>query len=323
MIRKIRRIWLELPTWMLDLKTRIGRAAAVGLVFCVIASCERGGGPRAGKFDGQTALGYAKAQLDFGTRVPGTPGAEKAGDWIIASMRARADTVIVQSWTQTLADGRQLPLRNILARFRPDLPDRVLYVTHWDTRPVSDGSGNTAERMQPMPGANDGASGVGLFVALGDALKKTPPAVGVDLLFVDGEDYGSFDANTDVLMGSTYFASHLPSPGYRPIFGVLWDMIGDKDLQIKKEQISVSQAPEVVSRVWDTAKEAGHDDVFVDQVTPYPITDDHVPLLKAGLRVIDVIDLDYPYHHRPSDTLDKISANSLSIVGDVAEALLR
>jgi len=323
MIRKIRRIWLELPTWMLDLKTRIGRAAAVGLVFCVIASCERGGGPRAGKFDGQTALGYAKAQLDFGTRVPGTPGAEKAGDWIIASMRARADTVIVQSWTQTLADGRQLPLRNILARFRPDLPDRVLYVTHWDTRPVSDGTGNTAERMQPMPGANDGASGVGLFVALGDALKKTPPAVGVDLLFVDGEDYGSFDANTDVLMGSTYFASHLPSPGYRPIFGVLWDMIGDKDLQIKKEQISASQAPEVVSRVWDTAKEAGHDDVFVDQVTPYPITDDHVPLLKAGLRVIDVIDLDYPYHHRPSDTLDKISANSLSIVGDVAEALLR
>ena len=323
MIRKIRRIWLELPTWMLDLKTRIGRAAAVGLVFCVIASCERGGGPRAGKFDGQTALGYAKAQLDFGTRVPGTPGAEKAGDWIIASMRARADTVIVQSWTQTLADGRQLPLRNILARFRPDLPDRVLYVTHWDTRPVSDGSGNTAERMQPMPGANDGASGVGLFVALGDALKKTPPAVGVDLLFVDGEDYGSFDANTDVLMGSTYFASHLPSPSYRPIFGVLWDMIGDKDLQIKKEQISVSQAPEVVARVWDTAKETGHDDVFVDQVTPYPITDDHVPLLKAGLRVIDVIDLDYPYHHRPSDTLDKISAKSFSIVGDVAEALLR
>jgi len=238
-------------------------------------------------------------------------------------MRARADTVIVQGWTQTLADGRQLPLRNILARFRPDLPDRVLYVTHWDTRPVSDGSGNVAERMQPMPGANDGASGVGLFVALGDALKKAPPAVGVDLLFVDGEDYGSFDANTDVLMGSTYFASHLPSPSYRPIFGVLWDMIGDKDLQIKKEQISVSQAPEVVARVWDAAKESGHDDVFVDQVTPYPITDDHVPLLKVGLRVIDVIDLDYPYHHRPSDTLDKISAKSLSSVGDVAESLFR
>jgi glutaminyl-peptide cyclotransferase len=307
---------------MLELKTRIGRAAAAGLVLFAMAACERDGGPRPGKFDGESALGYAKAQLDFGTRVPGTRSAQKAGDWIITEMRARADTVIVQSWTQTLTDGRRLPLRNILARFRPELPDRVLYVTHWDTRPVSDGSSITAERMQPMPGANDGASGVGLFLALGDALKKKPPAVGVDLLFVDGEDYGSFDANTDVLMGSTYFAAHPPSPTYRPIFGVLWDMIGDKDLQIKKEQISVSQAPEVVARVWDTAKELGHDDVFVDQVT-LPITDDHGPLLKAGLRVIDVIDLDYPHHHRPSDTLDKISARSLSIVGDVAEALLR
>ena len=286
-------------------------------------ACERGGGPRAGKFDGAAALRYAKTQLDFGTRIPGTLGAQRAGDWIVAQMRQRADTVIVQSWTQTLSNGKPLPLRNILARFRPDLPDRVLYVTHWDTRPLSDQAEDPAQRNQPMPGANDGASGVGLFVALADALKKTPPAVGVDLLFVDGEDYGSFDTMQDVLMGSTYFASHLPAPGYRPIFGVLWDMIGDKDLLIKKEQNSVSQAPEVVTKVWDAAKDLGHDDVFVEQQTAYPITDDHIPLLQAGLRVIDVIDLDYPYHHRPTDTIDKISAKSLSIVGDVAEALLR
>jgi Zn-dependent M28 family amino/carboxypeptidase len=238
-------------------------------------------------------------------------------------MRQRADSVMVQTWTQTLSDGRQLPLRNILARFRPELPDRVLYVTHWDTRPMSDQAEDPAQRKLPMPGANDGASGVGLFIALGDALKKKPPAVGVDLLFVDGEDYGNFDTMQDVLMGSTYFASHLPSPTYRPIFGVLWDMIGDRDLLIKQEVNSLVQAPEVVRKVWDQAKELGHDDVFVEQQTPYAITDDHVPLLKAGLRVIDVIDLEYPYHHRPSDTIDKISAKSLSIVGDVAEALLR
>jgi Zn-dependent M28 family amino/carboxypeptidase len=237
-------------------------------------------------------------------------------------MRERADTVIVQSWTQTLSDGRQVPLRNILARFRPDLPDRVLYVTHWDTRPVSDEAEDPAQRKLPMPGANDGASGVGLLVALGDALKKTPPVFGVDLLFVDGEDYGNFPAMKDVLMGSTYFASHLPSPNYRPIFGVLFDMIGDKDLRIKQEENSVAQAPEVVRRVWQQAAELGHDDVFV-QESAGPITDDHIPLLQAGLRVIDVIDLDYPYHHRPTDTIDKISAKSLSIVGEVAEALLR
>ena len=292
------------------------------LALLLLAACERGG-PRPGKFDGESAVRYAKAQLDFGTRVPGTPGAQRAGDWIVARMRERADTVIVQSWEQTLSDGRKLPLRNVLARFRPELPDRVLYLTHWDTRPLSDGAEDQAQRRLPMPGANDGASGVGLLVALGDALKKTPPAVGVDLLFVDGEDYGDFGSNKDVLMGSRYFASHLPTPTYRPIFGVLFDMIGDKDLQIKHEQNSVSQAPEVVRRVWQQAAELGHDDVFVEQSTGYPITDDHIPLLQAGLRVIDVIDLDYPYHHRPSDTLDKISARSLSIVGEVAEALVR
>jgi glutaminyl-peptide cyclotransferase len=292
------------------------------LALILAAACERGG-PHPGKFDGESALRYARAQVDIGTRIPGTPGGQRGGDWIIARMRERADTVIVQSWTQTLSDGRQLPLRNILARFRPDLPDRVLYVTHWDTRPVSDGEEDPARRKLPMPGANDGASGVGLLVALGDALKKTPPAVGVDLLFVDGEDYGSFDTMKDVLMGSTYFAAHLPSPGYRPIFGILWDMIGDNDLALKQEQNSVAQAPEVVRRVWDQAKELGHDDVFVEQQTAYPITDDHIPLLNAGLRVIDVIDLEYPYHHRPTDTMDKISARSLSIVGDVAEALVR
>ncbi len=301
----------------------IEKAALLGVTLLLLASCRGEREVKAGKFDGQSALGYAKAQLDFGPRIPGTSGAQRAGDWIIAQMKQRADTVIVQSWTHTTLDGKQLPMRNIIARFKPAATDHILYVTHWDTRPVSDQAENLGERQLPVPGANDGASGVGLFVALGDALKKNPPPQGVDLLFVDGEDYGAFDEQlADVLIGSAYFAAHPVDSAYKPIFGVLWDMIGDKDLAIKKEAISVSSAPEVVDRVWQTAKDLGHDDVFLP-VEQGGITDDHVPLLKAGFRVIDVIDIDYPYHHRPSDTLDKISAKSLSIVGDVAEALLR
>ena len=238
-------------------------------------------------------------------------------------MKQRADTVIVQTWTHTTADGKQLPMRNILARYNPTATDRILYVTHWDTRPISDGAENLGERQLPVPGANDGASGVGLFVALGDALKKNPPPGGVDLLFVDGEDYGEFDETlADVLIGSAYFAKHPPDSVYKPIFGVLWDMIGDKDLAIKREGYSLQRAPEVVDRVWAKAAELGHEGVFLN-VDIGAITDDHLPLLEAGMRVIDVIDLDYPYHHRPADTYDKISARSLSIVGEVAEALLR
>ena len=288
----------------------------------VAASCDRQ--PEAGKFDGEAALQYAKAQLDFGPRVPGTPAAQQAGDWIIEQMKTRADTVIVQSWTHTTKDGVQLPMRNIIARYKPESKDRILYVTHWDSRPTSDQAESEEDRLKPVPGANDGASGVGLFVALGDALTKNPPTFGVDLLFVDGEDWGSFSDPdlADVLIGSTYFSRNPVDPGYQPIFGVVWDMIADRDPEFRKEGYSLQGAPEVVDRVWRTAAELGYDDVFLDEEVG-GITDDHVPLLRAGMRVIDVIDLPYDFHHRPTDTFDKISARSLSIVGEVAEALLR
>jgi hypothetical protein len=305
------------------------------LVLCLVGAC--GGDAKEGSaaqktgaaagatstgFDGNAAYNYAKAQVDFGPRVPGTAAAKNAGDWIIQQMRSRADTVIVQSFTHTTADGKKLPLRNILARFRPELADRVLYLTHWDSRPVSESAATEAERKLPVPGANDGASGVGMFVALGDLLKKTKPNVGVDLLFTDGEDYGQFGPpEVDVLIGAKYFAAHPPSPGYKPLYGVLWDMIGDQDLRIPYEMNSFQQAPEVVSRVWQTAADLGYGDIFV-QESGGEITDDHIPLLKSGMRVIDVIDLTYAPHHTPQDTMDKISAKSLAAVGDVAAALV-
>lgn len=310
------------------------RMPILPIALLVLAACDSQGGAASGKktsFDGEAAVGYVKTQLDFGPRVPGTEGARKTGDWIVAQMRQRADTVTEQRWTHVTQKGDSLPLRNILARFRPDAAERVLFLTHWDTRPVSDdASVPAARRSIPVPGANDGASGVALFVALGDVLKKNPPNVGVDLLFVDGEDYGpSFDEgkDQDVLIGSRWFADHLPAPNYQPIFGVLFDMIGDASLRIPQESNSINGAPEVVRRVWETARDLGYDRVFVNE-DQGGVTDDHVPLLKKGLRVIDVIDLQYPaagmrsYHHTPDDTIDKISARSLQIVGDVAVTLV-
>jgi hypothetical protein len=296
-----------------------------------LGACQQSESAPAGTpFDGEVARGYVKAQLDFGARVPGTEAHRKAGDWISEQMRQRADTVIEQRWNHVTAKGDTLPLRNIFARYRPQATTRLLYVTHWDSRPVSDQAEDDAQRALPVPGANDGASGVALFIALGDILKRTPPTIGVDLLFVDGEDYGTFGPpNVDVLLGSTYFAANMP-PAYQPIFGVLWDMIGDAELEIPQEGYSVERAPEVVSRVWDTAAKLGYQKYFPPRVG-MSITDDHIPLLDKGLRVIDVIDIDYlgppggskpNYHHTPEDTLDKISARSLKIVGDVAYTLI-
>ncbi|MEO7455485.1 MAG: M28 family peptidase [Gemmatimonadaceae bacterium] len=292
------------------------------------------GGPKT-DFNADSAFSYTRQQVAFGPRVPGTPGAVRAGDWIVQMMKSRADTVIEQRWMHKTLNGDSIPLRNVLARYKPQLTQRILYITHWDTRPMADADPVLGNRNDPILGANDGAAGVGLFIALGDALKKVPPNVGVDLLFVDGEDYGkSFDPPySDVLLGAQYFVNNLPSPDYKPIYGVLWDMIADADLNITQEPNSLQSAPEVVQRVWKKAADLGYSKFFLDQAYPAAVTDDHVPFLQKGFRVIDVIDLDYgpmgpsgqpspSYHHTLGDTMEHISAKSLQVVGDVALAVL-
>ena len=285
-------------------------------------ACGRGEATVPSPFDGDKALAYVRTFMEFGPRVPGTDAHRKAGDWIVSEMRQRADTVIEQTWAHKTQAGAMIPLRNVLARFNPMAEERLLYVTHWDSRPTAEKSAADSMRKRPTPGANDGGSGVGLFLALGDVLKVTPPGIGVDLLFVDGEDYGTFTPDVDVLLGSMYFANNLPSANYQPLFGIVFDMIGETDLRIPQEAHSINRAPEVVERVWRTAADMGYGNVFVPAST-YEITDDHLPLLDKGLRVIDVIDLDYAYHHSVDDTIDKLSARSLKIVGDVAWKLIQ
>lgn len=312
------------------LDRRFRAVAVAALLLPAAGGCSKGGdaqtissGSASAEFNADSAMSYVKQQLAFGPRVPGTPGWQQTGDWIVTRLKATGATVSEQKWTHTLATGKTIPLRNILARFKPEATERILYVTHWDTRPNADSDPLPENHSKPIPGANDGASGVALLIGVADALKKTPANVGVDLLFVDGEDYGTFGPDVDVLLGAAYFATHLPSPGYKPLFGVLFDMIGDADLNIPQEMYSAQQAPEVVQRVWGRAKELGYEKYFQPDMRTYPITDDHYPLLKAGLRVIDVIDIDYDAHHTMADDIGRVSQKSLKIVGDVAMALLR
>lgn len=274
------------------------------------------------EFDGAKAMDYVRAQLAFGPRVPGTAAHRQAGEWLVAEFGARADTVRQQIWTHTTADGQRLPMRNILAQFNPAATRRVLYVAHWDSRPRSEKASEASRRLLPVPGANDGASGVAVLLALADVLNANPSAVGVDLLLVDGEDWGDFDTDTDVLIGSRYFAANLPHPDYFPEFGVVWDMVGKPDARFLIEPHSVRAAPEVVQRVWTTAARIGHGAFFPTR-EQFAVTDDHLPLIRVGLKVIDVIDLDFVHHHTPEDTEDKVSQETLQVVGDVAVAVIR
>jgi glutaminyl-peptide cyclotransferase len=293
-------------------------AAAVALL---LAACGEERPPR--EFAASSAFGYIERQLEFGFRIPGTEGHGRMAEWLDSMSRARADSVIVQRWTHVTVDGDSLPLQNVIARYNPAAEKRILFLAHWDTRPRADGP-RSPDSTVAVTGANDGASGVALLLGVMDVLQRAPPppSLGVDILFTDGEDYGEFvEPYADVLIGARHYAANQP-PGPKPLYAVLFDLVADKDLQIYQEGNSVTGAPEVVNLVWEAARDLGYGRTFVD--TPkHVLTDDHIELQKVGIRAIDVVDFDYPAHHTPFDTIDKVSAESLQIVGDVAVALVR
>lgn len=142
------------------------RPLSASVLLIGLFGCERGGGDAEARpaeavrpaFDGQAALEAVRAQVAFGPRVPGTAAHRAAGDWLVAQLRASADSVVVQAWTHRTVDGISLPMRNILARFRPTAAERVLYVAHWDSRPRADAVGSL-QPTAPVPGANDGGLG--------------------------------------------------------------------------------------------------------------------------------------------------------------------
>jgi len=304
----------------------LAAAVAVASATCggVDGEAERGSAASATanqpRFDGSAAYALIERQVDFGPRVPGTAGHGAMAEWVETYLSERADTLIVQRFDHVSVAGETLPLVNFLARFRPGEGPALLLLAHWDTRPVSDNASDAEERSLPVPGANDGASGIAVLLQLAEMFSRTPPPRSVDILLVDGEDYGDFAVGKDVFLGSRYFAANLPE-GYSAEFGILLDMIGDRNLEIYVEGNSNRLAPEVVDRVWNVAARMGFSDTFHRQGR-HTVNDDHIPLNEAGIPTINVIDFDYPYWHTPHDTPDKVSASSLGIVGAVISRLV-
>ena len=274
--------------------------------------------PAVPEFDQQAAYRYLTAQTDLGPRNPGSPGHQRCLDYLGGELRKYTDAVNLQSFTVEGYDGVQLQLTNLIASFNPDSTTRVLLLAHWDTRPRADQDRDPRKRNQAILGANDGASGVAILLEIARQLKAHPPSIGVDILLDDGEDYGKEADTKYYFLGARHFAENLPQ-GYRPAFGILLDMVGDKELEIDREENSVNAAPDIVNLVWNTAHDLG--------VTQFSnlmqfAEDDHVPLNQAGIKTIDLIDFHYPdpsnrYWHTTEDTPDKCGAESLGAVGKV------
>ena len=167
---------------------------------------------------------------------------------------------------------------------------------------------------RPILGADDGASGVAVLLEIAKLMKSVQPPIGIDILLDDGEDYGKRSDLSKYSLGTRYFVK-AKSPGYSPRFGVLLDMIGNRDVHLPMEQNSMKYAPAAVELIWSAAEELG-----VTQFVNVPgeeIFDDHIPLNEGGIPTVDIIDFDYPYWHTLDDTPDKCSAESLGAVGRV------
>jgi len=280
--------------------------ALLVLLSCSIAASAAGDGSRA--FDGKRAFRDLVKQCDFGARIPGKKAHDSCEQWLAQQLRGCGADVTIDRFAESI-NGHTVPFANIEADFNPAGKRRVLLCAHWDSKPTADEDPDPGKRGAPMPGANDGASGTAVLLEIARALKAKPPRDRVTLVLFDGEDYGT---TTDTMfIGSRRFAQRYRGPAVS--WAALLDMVGDKDLRIPKERISLTSARAVVERIWTAAAQAGAR-AFVEAEGP-AILDDHVPLLQRGIACADVIDFDYPYWHTTADTPDKCSAESLEQVG--------
>jgi Zn-dependent M28 family amino/carboxypeptidase len=318
-----------------QISTRRGRRWAVsvlGALMVLAVGCGDGGGDFAQgtpqpllvdrpPFSGSAAYAHVETQVGFGPRVPGTEGHAAQLEWMVENLNAWADTVYTQEFEWTTQAGETLQLTNVMARFLPDRSHRILLLAHWDTRPWADQAPDEADRALPVPGANDGGSGVAVLMELARMMSEEPPATGIDILFVDGEDYGP--ETDDMFLGARHYAANPLPP--EPAFGVLLDMVGDVDPLFPIEGHSAERAPQVAQRVWGIAARLGLGRYFPTRVGGY-VSDDHIPLNDAGIPTIDIIDFSYgPGHswwHTLEDTPDKVSPQTLGMVGEVVTELV-
>ena len=251
-------------------------------------------------FDGQQAYQDVLYQMSLGPRIPGSVAHQKIVQWLTAQLSQEGWQVEVQNGTMM---GH--PIQNVIARKGSGKP-WIILGAHYDSRMWANMDPDPAKRQQPVPGADDGASGVAVLTGLARAIPAQPDKQ-TWLVFFDAEDDGEIPG-WDWLLGSEYFVNHLACC---PTAAVIVDMVGDANLDIYQERNS---NPQIVQQIWDQAAQLGFSANFIPQYK-YSMEDDHTPFLQAGIAAVDLIDFDYPYWHTTQDTADKISANSLYMVG--------
>ncbi len=277
--------------------------------------------------------------MAFGYRIPNTAPHQACGDWLVSELQRHGAAVTQQQGTMTNYAGHALPLRNIIAHYPGTTPYSILLCAHWDTRPWSDEEEDYDNRFLPVPGANDGASGVGILLEIArqlHALQRTDQAAQlptIDIIFFDAEDMGTPNHYTGPerqdtwCLGSQFWAKQYASmPANQRTkyqYGILLDMVGDPSATFPREYFSVNYAGNYVEQIWRTAAKLGYSRYFVNQLA-YPITDDHYYINTiAGIPCVDIIDYKTnngtgfaEWWHTQKDDMRNINKQTLQAVGE-------
>lgn len=288
-------------------------------------------------FNADSAYHYIETQVNFGPRVPNTPQHLECSNYLAETLKRFGADVIVQEAKVKAFDNTTLNIRNIIGQFQPEKNDRILLFAHWDTRPFADHDPDPQKRNNPIDGANDGGSGVGVLLEIARHLKEYPTYPGVDIIFFDAEDYGIPDhINVQYkpdtwCLGSQYWGQNPHKRNYYARFGILLDMVGAANAQFYKEQFSMQYAPRMVDHIWKVAGELGYSAWF-NFNTGGMITDDHVYVYKyLKIPSVNIIQHDPAsetsfghYWHTHADNMDNIDRYTLKAVGQtVMEVIYR
>ena len=286
-------------------------------------------------FRADSAYAHIAAQVGFGPRVPNSDAHAATRAYIRETLERYGAAVTVQEFPAKFYDGKRATGYNIVGSFNPGATRRIFLSAHYDTRPFADSALETERRDEPIAGADDGGSGVGVLLELARLLGIQAPAdLGVDLVFFDLEDYGKSGGTTEEdlftwALGSQHWARQPHAAGYAPRFGILLDMVGAEGAIFGREQFSARYAGDIQNRIWRLAREMQRGDRFVDANVGFATDDHYFVNTIAGFPTVDIIykrpdgDTGFGDHwHTHRDDLDVISRETLGDVGQVVTAVV-
>ncbi len=278
------------------------------------------------QFNSDSAYYFIKQQVDFGPRVPNSIAHQNCYLYLKNKLSNYGANVIVQEDTVRRFDGEILNMKNIIGSFNKEKKDRILLCAHWDTRYIADQ--DTERKSDPIDGANDGGSGVGVLLEIARHLNESGPNLGIDIIFFDVEDQGQSGENVNNpkswCLGSKYWTNNLHEENYQARDGILLDMVGGPNALFVPDFNSKYYAPDLVNKVWSEAIESGYLDYFeMDVGQEYSLIDDHIVINEyTNIPTIDIIEYDNSnghifnkHWHTHKDNMDNIDTQTLKAVG--------